>query len=149
MQRHGNNDIETLLARQCTRQQPSQRRSKRLDTAVFEQVDQLAEFVFIESERVRRVEPSHASAAQRAAPLIVQREAAQEGRAALYTRILRCKRFRLGQAGAANRYTRKISQGLIADPAIVGEKEGKKGSGDRSSLRTTTWEPTTAEDTPP
>ena len=63
-----------------------------------------------------------ASAAQRAAPLIVQWEAAQEGRAALYTGIIRCQRFRLGQASAANRYTPKISQGLIADSAIVGEK---------------------------
>jgi hypothetical protein len=79
-----------------------------LDTAVLEKVDQLAEFVFIEPERVRRVEPADASAAQRAAALIVQRKAAQEGCAALYATIFRCERFGLGQAGAANRDTRKI-----------------------------------------
>jgi hypothetical protein len=79
-----------------------------LDTAVLEKVDQLAEFVFIEPERVRRVEPADASATQRAAALIVQRKAAQEGCAALYATIFRCERFGLGQAGAANRDTRKI-----------------------------------------
>ena len=106
---------------------------KRLDAAVLEQMNQLAQFVFIESERVRRVEPADPSAAQRAAALIVQRKAAQERRAALDAKVFRRQRLRLGQASAANRHARKILQRLIADPAIVGEEEGEKGSGDLSS----------------
>jgi hypothetical protein len=47
--------------------------------------------------------------------------------------VFRGQRLRLGQAGAANRHARKICQRLIADPAIVGEEKGKKGSGDLSS----------------
>jgi hypothetical protein len=93
-----------------------------LDAAVLEQVNELAQFVFVESERVRRVEPSDTSAAQCAAALIVQRKAAQEWRAALRTTVFRRQGFRLGQAGAANRYTRKILQRLIADSAIVGKE---------------------------
>jgi hypothetical protein len=50
MQGQGNNDIETLLAGQRTRQQPSQRRGERLDAAVLEKMNQLAQFVLIESE---------------------------------------------------------------------------------------------------
>jgi hypothetical protein len=50
MQGQGNNYIETLLAGQRTRQQPPQRRGERLDAAVLEKMNQLAQFVLIESE---------------------------------------------------------------------------------------------------
>jgi hypothetical protein len=108
MQGHGHDDIETLFPRQGARQQPSQRRRQRLNAAVLEKVNQLAQFVFVESERVRRVEPSDTSAAQCAPSLIVERKAAQEWRAALRTTVFRRQGFRLGQAGATNRDTRKI-----------------------------------------
>jgi hypothetical protein len=133
MQGQRNDDIETLLAGQRTRQQPSQRRGERLDSAVLEKMNQLAQFVLIESERVCCIEPADPSAAERTTALIVQREAAQKRRAALDAIVFRGQRLRLGQASAAYRHARKICQRLIADPAIVGEEQGKKGSGDLSS----------------
>src|ERR1700733_4065655 len=98
-------------------------------------MNQLAQLVFVKSERVSRVEPPHPSPAQRAAALIVQREVAQERRAALDAIVLSRQRLRLGQARSAHRDARKGLQRLIADAAIVGEKKGKKGSGDLSSRR--------------
>ena len=73
---------------------------KRLNAAVFEQMNQLAQRVFIESERVGCIESADASAAQRAAALIVQRETAQERRAALDAKVFRRQRLGLGQASA-------------------------------------------------
>ena len=120
-------------------------------------MNQLAQLVFVESERVRRVEPSDAPPAQRAAALIVQWEAAQKRGAALDAKVFRRQRLRFGQASAAHRDARKLRERLIADSALVGEQEGKKDSGDRSeaSRRSassrvgTSCEPTTAEDAPP
>ena len=83
MQRHGYDQIERLLTWQSARQQSSQRRRQRLDTAILEQMNQLAQLVFVEPEGVRCVESANTAPAQRTPALIIQGEAAQERSAAL------------------------------------------------------------------
>src|ERR1700733_8439528 len=76
MQRHGDDDIQSLLPGQRARQQPSQRRRQCLDAPILEQMNQLAQLAFVKSKRIRSVEASDSATAQRATALIVQREAA-------------------------------------------------------------------------
>lgn len=74
VQRHGNDGVERLLGRDRLRQQVTQRLRHRLHTSVFIKMNPLAEYSFVGTEAVGRIETAKAVAAERAEPLVIQRE---------------------------------------------------------------------------
>jgi hypothetical protein len=88
-------------------------------------MNQLPQRIFIGAERVDRIEPGQAQAAQRASALFIQRKLIQEGSLAIDAKIIRVQRCRLTQTLRAYRDSRDFVKGLAADAAIVGEKAAK------------------------
>src|SRR5260370_41786025 len=106
MQRHGNNYIESPVARQSQCKQASQGLRQSLNTAVLKKMDELPQRVFVETEGVGRVKSKSSAAAQSATPFFVQRRRTAERRAALHTKIFGCQRFWFRQTSAADRHAR-------------------------------------------
>ncbi len=78
MQRHRDDQIELLLARQRDRHQVSEHARQGLHAAVLKKMNQLAQRAFVRSVRVDRVESGKPQPAQRAAAVFIQRKAIQE-----------------------------------------------------------------------
>ena len=95
-------------------------------------MDQFTESVFVESERIGRVEASHAAPAQPTAPLFIEWETGEERRSALNAEILGRQGRRLGKTGRANGYSRHSLKRLGAQPALIGEDQGKNAGGELS-----------------
>ena len=64
-----------------------------MNAAVLKKVDELTQFVLVESERIRRVKSECSPAAQSATTLLVERRRGAERRAALDAKVFRGKWF--------------------------------------------------------
>src|SRR5260370_17723777 len=87
MQRHGNNYIESPVARQSQCKQASQGLRQSLNTAVLKKMDELPQRVFVETEGVGRVKSKSSAAAQSATPFFVHPRRTAERPPALHTKI--------------------------------------------------------------
>jgi hypothetical protein len=92
-------------------------------------MDQLPQHPVVSPEAVRRVEAAQSAAAEGAAALGIQRERIDKGGAATDAEEPGAEGLWLGQATGANRDAADGVQGTAANAAIVGENQGKKGTG--------------------
>jgi hypothetical protein len=74
-----------------------------LHAAILVQVDQLPQNAFVGAEAVSFVKSAQAAAAEGAAPIGIEGERIEEGRAAIHAEEFPAKRLRLSQATGANR----------------------------------------------
>src|SRR5258708_9659232 len=136
MQRHGNDYIESPVARQSQCKQASQRLRQSLNTAVLKKMDELPQSVFVETEGICGIKSERSAAAQSATAFLVKRRRAAERRAALHAEILRCQRFWFRKTSAANRHSRNFMQRLLANSAVVGKDQSKETVEGLSGKRT-------------
>ena len=95
---------------------------------VFEEMNQLAQCVFVGTEGVDRVEAVRAQQAQRAAPVFIQRETIQKGSLAILAEVISQNCRWLVEALGANRDAGNVAERLATDAAIVGEQLLKKAA---------------------
>ena len=128
MERHRNDHVETLLRRNGPGQQPAKRIGQGPYLSILEEVNQLAQCLFIRSEGVDGIEASKTQPAHGAPPLFIQRKTIQEGSLAVLAEII--SRNRPGRMETIGAYgnSGNFAEGLAANPAIVWEKKLKKAA---------------------
>jgi hypothetical protein len=89
-------------------------------------MDQLTQRAFVRSVGIYGVEAAQTHPAQRAASGFIEGKAVDERHTAGGAEVLGNQRGGFGQAGAANRDSRKLLEGLAADAAIVRKNEAGK-----------------------
>jgi hypothetical protein len=88
MQRHGDDDIELLFARQSAAKQGSKARSQWHDPAILKYMDQAAKSAIVFTVCVNGIEASESVAAKRASPVRIERGRIQKWSAAIGTKVL-------------------------------------------------------------
>jgi hypothetical protein len=103
MKRHRHHRAELEVSRNSAPQKDTQPRREGVDSPVLVKVNQFAKNPVVFAERECRVETAHATTAQGAPAILVERSRAQERRMALDTKMFRHERLRLCKALLANR----------------------------------------------
>ena len=92
-------------------------------------MNQVSQGALVGTEAVSGVETPSACPAERAAALLIEREAVQEGRLALDAEVIGGERRGRSQAGGADRNARIPLKGALAEAAFIGEEDRKKSVG--------------------
>ena len=102
VERHGNDYVKSLFARQNLRQKLSKGCGQRLHPVVFVDVDQLPQRAFVGAVGINGIEPLQAGPAQPATPRFIQRIGSDKRRPASNTVMLRNQELGFGEAPGAN-----------------------------------------------
>jgi hypothetical protein len=90
-------------------------------------MNQFPQHAFVKAVAIGRIKTTKAAAADRAAALGIQRETILKWCPATRAEELCAQWLRLFKTSRTHRDARRPMQGIAADPAIVGEEQGKKG----------------------
>ena len=121
VQRHGDNQIETLLSRERPEQKISKWPRQWPHSFIFQQVNQLAERTIIGTVGINRIKTGKPQPAQPASPVLIERRTVQKRRTARGAAIFSNQRFRFLKATAANGDSKNFLEGFAADTAVIGE----------------------------
>ena len=130
MERDRDDRIEPLIERQSARKQVCQGTGQSLDPGVLIKMNQLAQDAVVGRKTVRRIEAPQAAPAQRASTVRVQRKLILKRSSACNAGEFRLERLGRPKTAAADWVPEDLSLVFAANPARIGEKEGKKGVGD-------------------
>jgi hypothetical protein len=131
MQRHGDDHIELLLARQSAAKKGPTPRRQRHDATVLKNMDQAAKRAVVFAVCVNGVEAGESVAAKRASPICIEGSRIQKRSAAIGTKVLGQERLRRTQTVRANRDSGKIYERLFANSTLVREDEVEQRRGER------------------
>lgn len=151
--RHGNNDVNIAIEGHRCYEAYGERTRQSGDTTVFEDVNQLPEFSFVESESMGAIEAVHPSAAEAAQTVLVERIRSYERGVAGTAPVVGGEWGKIVEAVNTNRIPGGIRKELFAYVALIRKDEvdegvprfvdGVRGIGRRFS------KPSTREDPPP
>lgn len=138
---------------QCGQHPLREQRREGFDTPVLEQVNQVAQFVFVGAVNEARVESAPSGDAKPANAGFIERKLVQEGRAASLTEAIRSQGVNFFDTARADRERVERVQRLTADVTVIRENGRKKllpelGDPSRAGVKPPDVGPT-GEDPPP
>ncbi len=132
VERYRNHGVELLVERNSSFEEPAQLPRQRLHAGVLEQVNQVAQRAFVESEAGRAVEAAQALSASGTDALFVQRVAVRKRGMTGRAEVGGFKRLGRVQTLGADRYSGPFGKRALADAAFVRKQQRKNAVGDRS-----------------